>query len=126
PATTNVSMSVHDDDGGASNMGTEAVKIVDVANVAPTATLGNSGPVNEGSAATVTFTNPFDPSGPDTTAGFHYEYNCDGSAFAAAPNYLTSDTSASHHCTFADNGTYTVRARIIDQNNGFTGYTTDV
>src|SRR4051794_25632774 len=93
PTTTNVSMSVHDDDDAASNMGTEAVKVVDVANVAPTATLSNNGPVDEGSPATVTFTNQLDPSGPDTSAGFHYEYNCDGSVFTTAPTYATADTS---------------------------------
>jgi len=125
PATTDVAIKVTDDDGG-SDTDSEAVSVVSVANVAPTAILGNDGPVGEGSPATVSFSSQFDPSGPDTTASFRYEYNCDGSLFAGAPNYATADTSDSHPCTFNDNGTYTVRARIIDQNNGATAYTTDV
>ena len=45
-------------------------------NVAPTASLTNSGPVNEGSGtgtATISFANPFDPSSTDTAAGFTYD-----------------------------------------------------
>ena len=34
----------------------------------------NSGPVNEGGTATVSFTNPFDPSAADTSAGFTYDF----------------------------------------------------
>jgi hypothetical protein len=34
--------------------------------------------------------------------------------------------AASTQCTFDDNGSYTVRARIIDQDNGFTEYTVSV
>jgi len=124
PATTNVAIRVTDDDGG-SDTDSEAVQIVDVANVPPTATLGNNGPVNEGSPATVSFTNQFDPSAADTAAGFHYEYNCDGSAFGPV-DYASATTSSSHQCTYGDDGSYTVRARIIDQNNGFTSYTTAV
>src|SRR5205814_639658 len=86
-------------------------------NVAPTATLSNDGPVNEGSPATASFSNKLDPSTADTTAGFRYQYHCDGSAFGSAPDYATADTSDSHQCTFDDNGTYTVRARIIDKDN---------
>src|SRR5204863_3973272 len=90
---------------------------VHIANVAPTADLANDGPVNEGSPATVSFSNKFDPSSADTTAGFRYQYHCDGSAFGSAADYATADTSDSYQCTFADNGTYTVRARIIDKDN---------
>src|SRR5207245_933467 len=95
-----------------------------VANVAPTAMLGNSGPVNEGSAATISFSAQFDPSGADTTAGFHYAFDCAGGALSAT--YATAGTSASASCTFDDNGSYTVRARIIDKDNGYTEYTTTV
>src|SRR5439155_11031161 len=88
--------------------------------------ISNDGPVNEGSPATASFSNKLDPSTADTTAGFRYQYHCDGSAFGSAPDYATADTSDSHQCTFDDNGTYTVRARIIDKDNGATAYTTDV
>jgi hypothetical protein len=96
-----------------------------VNNVAPTAALGNNGPVNEGSAATISFSNQFDPSNADTAAGFHYAYACDNGSLAAA-TYGGSGTSTSTTCTFADNGTRTVRARIIDKDNGYSEYTTNV
>ena len=96
-----------------------------VNNVAPTATLSNDGPVNEGSAATISFSNQFDPSSADTVAGFHYAYDCDNDSLAGA-TYASSGTSASTTCTFIDNGSYTVRARIIDKDDGYTEYTTVV
>ena len=68
-----------DKDGGFSEYTTD----VTVNNVAPTATLGNNGPVNEGSSATVSFTSPSDPSSADTTAGFHYAFACDGALLRA-------------------------------------------
>src|SRR5205814_170193 len=40
--------------------------------------------------------------------------------------YGGSGTNASTSCTYADNGTYPVRARIIDKDDGFTEYTTNV
>ena len=80
---------VIDKDGGS----TEYTTTVTVNNVAPTATLSNNGPVNEGSPATVTFSSQFDPSSADTTAGFHYAYDCDGGSLAAA-TYAGSGTDA--------------------------------
>src|SRR5207253_8764279 len=50
---------------------------VTVANVAPTADLANDGPVDEGSPATISFSNQSDPSAADTSAGFHYAFACD-------------------------------------------------
>src|SRR5947208_4635025 len=35
-------------------------------------------------------------------------------------------SSATNDCTYDDNGTYTVRARIIDKDGGYTEYTTSV
>ena len=68
-----MTVTVTDDDGG---IDTQSF-FVTVSNVAPTGTLGNNGPVDEGSSATVTFTNQFDPSTADTTAGFRYAYDLD-------------------------------------------------
>jgi hypothetical protein len=97
---------------------------VNVLNVAPTATIGNNGPVIEGSPVTVSLTNPSDPSGPDTTAGFHY-------SFALLPSgllnsYSSASTSNSATFTFAHYGIYTVYGQIIDQDGGFTDYSTTV
>src|SRR5205823_10123432 len=61
-----------------------------------------------------------------TTAGFRYQYHCDGSAFGSAPDYATADTRNSQHCTCDEHDTYPVRARTIDKDNGATAYTTDV
>ncbi|TAK33847.1 MAG: hypothetical protein EPO21_11525 [Chloroflexota bacterium] len=95
---------------------------VTVSNVAPTGTLSNNGPINEGSAATVGFTNQTDPSSVDLTAGLHYAFTCDGGSLAAA-TYASSNTSASTICPAVDNPGYTVRARIIDKDGGFSEYT---
>src|SRR2546425_5275459 len=83
-----------DRDGGFSQYTTT----VDVRNVAPTADLGNNGPVDEGSPATVSFSNQFDPSTGDTAAGFHYAYSCFNSDLSSA-TYTSSGTIASTTCT---------------------------
>src|SRR6185503_9193024 len=80
--------------------------ILTVTNVDPTATLSNDGPVNEGSSATISFSNQFDPSSVDTVAGFHYAYSCTNGDLSSA-TYAGSGTSDSTTCTFNDNGTYT-------------------
>src|SRR5207245_414785 len=100
-------------------------KTISATNVAPTATLANSGPVNEASPVTVSFSSQLDPSAADTSAGFHYAYSCTNVSLAAA-TYAGSGAGASTSCTFADNGSFTVRARIIDKDGGFSEYTTAV
>jgi hypothetical protein len=117
-----VNVRVTDGNGGEDTGSTTVV----VNNISPTATLGNNGPVDEGSSATVSFSNQDDPSNADTSAGFRYEYNCDGSNFTTDPDYASASTSDSTSCTFGDDGTHTVRARIMDKDDGATEYTTDV
>ena len=60
---------------------------VTVANVAPSATFGNDGPVSEGTSFHLSLTGPSDPSGADTTAGFTYAFDCGepATAVSAAP-----------------------------------------
>src|SRR5438067_305589 len=70
-----------------------------VANVAPTATLSNGGPIFEGSSASISFSGQHDPSGADTSAGFHYAFDCSGGSLAGA-TYAGSGTSASTSCSF--------------------------
>src|SRR5258705_2326869 len=72
PATRTIVVSLEDENGIHSNAGSFTVT---VDNVAPTATFGNLGSVNEGSSGFVIFTGPFDPSGDDQSAGFHYSYD---------------------------------------------------
>jgi hypothetical protein len=98
--------------------------MVIAANVPPTATLGNTGPIAEGDSVTVSFSDPSDPSSADTAAGFHY-------SFALAPgdlagSYATAGTASSASFTFADNGSYTVYGRVFDKDGGSTDYTTVV
>ena len=119
--TYTVTVTITDKDLGSGS----ASFIVTINNVAPTATLGNNGPINEGGSATVTFTAQADPSTADTAAGFHYAYSCTNGSLAAA-TYASAGTSASTSCTFTDSATSTVRARIIDKDDGFTEYTTNV
>src|SRR5439155_614370 len=78
--TYTVTVTVTDKDGGSGDTSFQ----VTVANVAPTAALGNDGPVNEGSLATVSFSSQHDPSSADTAAGFHYAYACDNGSLGSA------------------------------------------
>lgn len=96
---------------------------VNIMNVSPTATLVNDGPVNEGSAATVSFANQHDPSSADSAAGFRYAYSC-ANADLSGTTYGNSGHNASTSCTFGDNGAYPVKGRIIDKDGGFTEYVT--
>jgi hypothetical protein len=126
PTTTSVAIKVVDSDG-ATDTDSEAVQVVQVDNVAPTADLGNDGPVDEGSPATISFSNQFDPSGADTAAGFHYAYSCSNGDLSGATYANTAGSSASANCSFDDGPSdHTVKARIIDQNDGYSQYTTSV
>lgn len=122
PSTATIQVQVTDNGGlTATDQAT-----VNVQNVSPTATLSNNGPVSSGSPVTVSFTNPFDPSAADTSVGLHYAFACDGSSLSSA-TYANSSTTTFVMCLFNDGpSVHTVRARIIDQDDGFTEYTTDV
>ncbi|MBX2997357.1 MAG: pullulanase-type alpha-1,6-glucosidase [Caldilineaceae bacterium] len=98
---------------------------VTVANVAPTATLSNDGPVNDGETATVSFSDQSDPSGADTAAGFVYSYdfNSDGT-FELTD--VVSDTVTVPASFLTGVVTRTVTARIADKDGGFSEYTTEI
>ena len=92
---------------------------VDVANVAPTATVANDGPVAEGSPATISLSSPSDPSPVDSAAGFTYAFACDGVSYGAAQAQPTAQ------CTFDDGpSTHAVLAKIVDKDGVATEYTT--
>jgi hypothetical protein len=93
-------------------------------NVAPTADISNDGPIAEGGSATVSLTNPFDPSSEDTTAGFHYAFSCTNDALPTT--YGDAGTPDSIVCSFADDGSYTVSGRIFDKDDGYSDYATTV
>ncbi|MGA2030752.1 MAG: lectin like domain-containing protein [Thermoguttaceae bacterium] len=98
----------------------------------PTATLSNSGPVNMGGTATVSFSQPTDPSATAAAAGFHYAYafTSDGRFDIGDGTYAGSVTAASATVPAADladgPATLLVHARIIDQDGRFTDYTTTI
>ncbi|MFC1516467.1 Ig-like domain-containing protein, partial [Thermodesulfobacteriota bacterium] len=118
----NVTVTVTDDDGAT----TSDSLLVTVNNVAPTGTLTNNGPVNEGSPATVTFGGQSDPSGADTAAGFIYSYDFDNDGTFDVVG--SSSASAEVPASFLDDGpgTLTVRGRIADKDGGFTDLTTTI
>lgn len=117
-----ISVSVKDVDGVEAAPVTFAATI---ANLGPKGTLGNNGPIGEGSQATISFSGPNDPSTVDTAAGFRYAFSCTNASLAAA-TYANSQASATTSCAFDDNGSRIVRARIIDKDNGFNEYSTTV
>jgi len=90
-----------------------------VLNVAPAADLGNDGPKDEGKAFTVSFSNQHDPGTLDT---FTYSFDWNNDGIYELSDQL--DASAQH--TWYEEGTYTVKGRIKDDDGGYTEYTTDV
>lgn len=96
-----------------------------VDNMAPTATLSDNGPITYGQTATVSFTDPMDPSTGDTTAGFHYAYSTTDD-FTGVTYNTGSTTNAMHDFTDLDAGDYVIYARIIDKDDGYTQYMTTV
>lgn len=92
---------------------------VTVNNVAPTATFGSDGEVNEGSAFMLKLTGPSDPSNADTAAGFEYAFDC-GSGYGAF------SATSSLSCPTTDDGTIPVKGKIRDKDNGVTEYTDTV
>src|SRR5207302_1391959 len=109
-----------DKDGGYTDYQTT----VAVTDVPPSATLSNNGPVAEGSAATVSFSNPLDPSTADSSAGFRYSFALSPAALAGTYAYAVADNS--RQFAFGDNGSYIVYGRIFDKDDGYTGYQTTV
>ncbi len=111
---------------------------ITVENVAPTATLGNSGPIDEGTSGTVTFSNQNEPSPADNAAGLHYAYdfNNDGDFTDAGDiggdgSYASGVTSASTAIpsSYLVDGMvppvgFVVHGRIIDKDGGYHDYTT--
>ena len=86
--------------------------------------VGNNGPVNEASAATVSLTGGTDAS-PVDAAALRYFFWTDQTARDAA-NYAAGSTSSSQAFTFNDNGDQTVYARVIDKDGGHSDYQTVV
>jgi hypothetical protein len=115
----------------AGRMAASTTYSITAANVAPTAALTNSGSVNEGGSATVSFSNSFDPSTADTSSGFHYSYDFDNDGTwdvgdgTYGGSVLASNVSIPA-ALLADDATLAVKARIMDDDGGASDYTTSL
>ena len=117
-----VTITATDADGAT---GTTTFALV-VNNLSPVGTLGNNGPVAEGSPAIISFTGQADASPQDVAAGFRYAFACDNGSLDSA-TYANSSATPSIPCIFVEPpATHNVRGRIIDKDNGYTEYTTNV
>jgi Tol biopolymer transport system component len=113
-----VTVTVTDDKGAA---GADTA-LVTVSNVAPTAAFTAESPIAEGGTSMLSLSDPSDPSAADAAAGFHYSFACDGLAASLAASYAAADVSASASCSFPDDGSYPVKGRILDKNDGASTY----
>jgi len=121
--TYTVTYRLEDDAGGVI---TGTLGTIQVANVAPTATFSGPASVSEGSTGLVSFTNAWDPSSTDRTAGYTYsfDFNNDGSFEIAG---ATSPSAVVPAAYLADGpGSRTVRGRITDRNGGSRDYWTTI
>jgi hypothetical protein len=105
------------DDGGSHTVYDTLQVTVD--NVAPTAVLINDGPQDEGSPVTVSFTNVEDPGTADTLT-YSFDWDNDGTYD------IVDQDAASASNTWPDNGTYTVKGMVEDDDGGYNEYTTEV
>ena len=99
---------------------------VTVNNVNPTATFTNGGPYVFGQPRQVTFSNQADPSASDLAGlRYSYDFNNDGIFEIGNGTYAGSVVSASAVVPPpGPPGNYTIRGRVIDDDTGFTDYTT--
>lgn len=105
---------VSDKDGGQSDYEMNVV----VRNLAPTATLGYSGSLTEGSTITVNLASGSDPSQADLDAGLVYAFDLDGDGL-----FELSGTSPLASLRLDDSGRRVVRGRVSDKDGGQSDYT---
>jgi hypothetical protein len=108
-------------DDGKGGTGSASFQLI-VNNVPPVADFTATSPIDEGSSSTLAFTNAFDPSLADTSAGFRYAFACDGNTDNLPTSYGDAGDSASASCLFQDNGSFIVAGRIFDKDNGSSTY----
>ncbi|MFN5274332.1 MAG: beta strand repeat-containing protein [Planctomycetota bacterium] len=118
---------VMDKDGAYTDYTTTLV----VENVAPTATISNSGPVAEGTPVLVELSSVIDPSSVDTVAGFRYSFARSMSqlAISGADNSTTAIPSKSFvfdEDSQSPNAPCIVYARVFDKDNGYSTYQTTI
>lgn len=94
-----------------------------LANVDPVASIGNDGPVETGSPATVSLAGASDSSG-DVTAGLRYDFDTIQGNLAG--DYYSASADSSDEFNFPSAGQYTVWGRIFDKDGGSSTYSTNV
>ena len=104
--TFTVTLTVDDGNGGTHTATTTAT----IASIAPDATLGNTGPVDEGQSFTLTMTSPTDPSSLDVAAGFSHAFDC-----GAGTGLGVFGAGTLTNCSTSDNGVRSVAAQIRDK-----------
>jgi hypothetical protein len=93
--------------------------IVVINNVAPTADFDNDSPTDEGSPVTISFSNQYDPGIYDT---FTYSFDLDNNGIYEIVDQQDPITTY----TWGDDGSYTIKGKIKDDDNGFTEYLSTV
>ena len=95
--------------------------------MAPTATFGNGGAVNEGSTGTVGFSGQTDPSHGRHDGRLHLQLRLRQRRHLRGHRLAECDSATVPASYLADGpGSRTVRGRIIDKDGGFTDYTTTI
>ena len=101
---------------------------IHVANVAPTASVANNGPVDVNYPVTLTVSNQKDVSPVDTLAGFTYSVRLERrpeQQHGSVRDGLRSSNPLIEH-TYHKAGTYTVTMRITDKDGGFSDTLTTI
>jgi len=120
-ATLSVAGVIRDRDGGQ----TTQTATVRVRNVAPTATLSNDGPIDEGGSVTVSFSGASDPSGADL-ASLRYAFDCAGDDLSGT-TYASAGHADHATCSFPDGpATPVVTGAVLDDDGGVTTLATTV
>ncbi len=111
---------VIDEDEGFSDYQTT----ITVGNVAPTATISAPTTIQEGDSTVITLSNGADVSTVDASS-LRYFFSTSLAARNSS-TYSTSLPANSQSFTFGLNGVYTVYARVVDKDNGYSDYQTTV
>src|SRR5205823_1832108 len=85
-----------------------------VTNVAPTATFAATSPINEGSSSSLSLTGPSDPSSARSTEDTSESQSLAYLESSLPPAYASAGATSTASCSFDDNGSYTVKGRISD------------
>jgi hypothetical protein len=98
-----------------------ATAALSIDNAAPSGTVGDDGPVYEGSPVTFSITGATDPGPADRSAGLHFAFDANGDGAweqGDGSSYMNSNGLSDFTSTPDDNGTLHGRVAIIDHDDG--------